>query len=96
MHDNGLSNNLGKTKVMVFKTTPQWIRRSAPAFTYGLEIVDFTYAYTYLGMAFNNPLLSFKSAVKTRPDKSDYSPGENGEDVLTRSVPGTSHKTLAL
>ena len=30
--DSGLSVNLGKTKVMVFNTTPQWVIRSA---TYG-------------------------------------------------------------
>ncbi|WP_176691521.1 reverse transcriptase domain-containing protein [Enterobacter cloacae complex sp. GF14B] len=30
--DSGLSVNLGKTKVMVFNTTPQWVRRSVPTF----------------------------------------------------------------
>ena len=27
VEDSGLSVNLGKTKVMVFNTTPQWVRR---------------------------------------------------------------------
>ena len=31
---SGLSVNLSKTKVMVFNTTPQWVRRSAPTFAY--------------------------------------------------------------
>ncbi|MCO5577030.1 hypothetical protein L7F22_030852 [Adiantum nelumboides] len=38
--DSGLSVNLGTSKVMVFNTTPQWIKRSAPTFTYGQEIVE--------------------------------------------------------
>ena len=50
--DSGLSVNLGKTKVMVFNTTSQWIRRSAPTFTYGQEMVEYTEAYTYLGVGF--------------------------------------------
>ena len=33
--DSGLSVNLGKTKVMVFNTTPQWVNRSAPTLIYG-------------------------------------------------------------
>ena len=33
--DSGLCVNLGKTKVMVFNTTPQWIKRLAPKFMYG-------------------------------------------------------------
>ncbi|MCO5587382.1 hypothetical protein L7F22_041331 [Adiantum nelumboides] len=40
--DSGLSVNLGKTKVMVFNTTSQWIKRSSPTFTYGQEIVEYT------------------------------------------------------
>ena len=47
--DTGLSVNLGKTKVMVFNTTPQWVRRSAPKFAYGQDIVEYTDTYTYLG-----------------------------------------------
>ena len=38
--DSGLSVNLGKTKVMVFNTTPQWVRRSIPTFAYGQETVE--------------------------------------------------------
>ena len=38
--DKGLSVNLDKTKVMVFNTTPQWTKRSAPTFTHGQEIVE--------------------------------------------------------
>ena len=45
-HDSGLSVNLGKTKVMVFNTTSQWVKKSAPAFTYGQERVEYTDAYT--------------------------------------------------
>ena len=48
--DSGLFVNLGKTKVMVFNTTTQWIRRSAPTFTYGQDTVGYTDAYTYLGI----------------------------------------------
>ena len=51
---------------MVFESTPQWIRRSAPTFTYGEEIVEYTDAYTYLAVVFNGPMLSFKRAAKTR------------------------------
>ena len=36
--DSGMSVNLDKTKVMVFNTTPQWVRRSAPTFTYGEKL----------------------------------------------------------
>ena len=64
--DSGMSVNLDKTKVMVFNTTSQWVRRSAPTFTYGGKIVQLTDAYTYLGVVFNGPMLSFKSAAKTR------------------------------
>jgi len=65
-HDSGLSVNLGKTKVMVFNTTPQWIRRSTPAFTYGHETVEYTDAYTYLGAIFTGPIFSLRRAVETR------------------------------
>ncbi|MCO5551498.1 hypothetical protein L7F22_005002 [Adiantum nelumboides] len=60
--DSGLSVNLGKTKVMVFNTTPQWIRRSAPTFTYGQEIVEYTDAYTYLGIVFTRARFSLGRA----------------------------------
>ena len=65
-HDSGMSVNLEKTKVMVFNTTPQCVMRSASTVTYGEKIVEYTDAYTYLGVVFNGPMLSFKSAVKTR------------------------------
>ena len=53
--DSGLAVNLGKTKTMVFNTTPQWVRRSAPTFAYGQEMVEYTDAYTYLGVVFSGP-----------------------------------------
>ncbi|MCO5582953.1 hypothetical protein L7F22_036856 [Adiantum nelumboides] len=51
--DSGLSVNRDKT--MVFNTMPHWIRRSAPTFTYGQETVEYTDAYTYLGVVFTGP-----------------------------------------
>ena len=93
--DSGMSVNLDKTKVMVFNTTPQWIRRSALTFTYGKNVVEYTNAYTYLEVVFCGPMLSFKSATKTRLTRV-YSNGENGEDVLTSPIPGTSYKALAI
>ena len=64
--DSGMSVNLDKTKVMKFNTTSQWFRRSAQTFTYGEKIVEYTESYTYLGVVFNSPMLSFKSAANTR------------------------------
>ena len=64
--DSGLSVNLGKTKVMVFNTTSQWVRRSAPIFTYGHETVEYTDAYTYLGVVFSGPAFSLRRAAETR------------------------------
>ena len=64
--DSGLSVNLGKTKVMVFNTTPQWVRRSAPKFAYGQDIVEYTDTYTYLGVVFAGPKFTLKKAVDTR------------------------------
>lgn len=64
--DSGLSVNLGKTKVMVFNTTPQWVRRSAPTFTYGQETMEYTNAYTYLGVVFSDPVFSLRRATETR------------------------------
>jgi len=64
--DSGLSVNLGKTKVMVFNTTPQWVRRSAPTFACGQETVEYTDAYTYLGVVFSGPMLSLRRAAQTR------------------------------
>ena len=40
--DSGMSVNLDKTKTMIFNTTPQWIRRSAPTSTYGESVVEYT------------------------------------------------------
>lgn len=65
-HDSGLSVNLGKTKVMVFNTTPKWVRRSAPTFTYRQEIVEYTDAYTYLGVVFSGPVFSMRRAAQAR------------------------------
>ena len=64
--DSSLSVNLGKTKVMVFNTTPQWVRRSIPTFAYGQEIVEYTDAYTYLGVVFSGLVLSLRRAAETR------------------------------
>ena len=64
--DNGMTVNLDKTKTMIFNSTPQWVRRSAPTFTYGGSVVEYTDSYTYLGVVFNGSALSFKEAAKTR------------------------------
>ena len=64
--DSGMSVNLGKTKTMIFNSTPQWVRRSAPTFNYGESMVEYTDNYTYLGVVFSGPVLSFKDAAKTR------------------------------
>ena len=61
-----MSVNLDKTKAMVFNTMPQWVRRSAPIVTYGENIVEYADTYTYLGVVFIGPRLSFKNAAKTR------------------------------
>ena len=74
--DSGMSVNLDKTKVMVFNTTPQWVRRSAPTFTYGKNVVEYTNAYTYLGVVLSHPMLSFKSAAKTRLTRAITSMGK--------------------
>ena len=58
--------NLGKTKTMVFNTTPQWVRRSAPKFTYGQDNVEYTDAYTYLGVVFAGPKFALKKAADNR------------------------------
>ena len=54
-HDSGLSVNLGKTKVMVFNTTPQWVKRSAPTLVYDEVTAEYIDAYTYLGVLFTRP-----------------------------------------
>ena len=64
--ESGLSVNLGKTKIMVFNTTPQWVRRSAPKFTYGQDNVEYTDAYTYLGVVFAGPKFALKKEVDSR------------------------------
>ena len=64
--ESGLSVNLGKTKIMVFNTTPQWVRRSAPKFTYGQDNVEYTDAYTYLGVVFAGPKFALKKAADNR------------------------------
>ena len=61
-----MSVNLDKTKVMIFNSTPQWVRQSAPIFTYGESVIEYTDNYTYLGVVFSGPALSFKDAAKTR------------------------------
>ena len=40
--DRGMSVNLGKTKVMIFSATLQWVRRFAPTSTYGSKSVEYT------------------------------------------------------
>ena len=62
----GVSVNLSKTKVMVFNTTPQWVRRSAPTFAYGQETIEYTDSYTYLGVVFSGPVFSLRKAAETR------------------------------
>ncbi|MCO5606524.1 hypothetical protein L7F22_060712 [Adiantum nelumboides] len=64
--ESGLSVNMGKTKTMVFNTTIQWVRRSAPKFTYGQDNVEYTDAYTYLGVVFTGPKFALKKAADNR------------------------------
>ena len=64
--DSVLSINLGKTKVMVFNTTPQWVNRSAPTLVYGQDTVEYTDAYTYLGVVFSGPRFALRKAAETR------------------------------
>ncbi|MCO5600245.1 hypothetical protein L7F22_054355 [Adiantum nelumboides] len=64
--ESGLSVNMGKTKTMVFNTTTQWVRRSAPKFTYGQDNVEYTDAYTYLGAVFTGPKFALKKAANNR------------------------------
>ena len=52
--------------VMVFNTTSQWVRRSAPTFTYGHDTVEYTDAYTYLGVVFSGPRFTLRRAAETR------------------------------
>lgn len=76
--DSGLSMNLGKTKVMVFNTTTQWVRRSAPTFTYSCETVEYTDVYTYLGVVFSGPIFSLRRAAATRVTKAHAALGRLG------------------
>ncbi|MCO5582853.1 hypothetical protein L7F22_036754 [Adiantum nelumboides] len=71
-HDSGLSNNLGKTKVMVFNTTPQCIKGSAPTFTYNHETMEYTNAYTYLGVVFVVLNVDFAGHPDCRKSTSRY------------------------
>ena len=64
--DSGLSVNLGKTKIMVFNTTPQWVRKSARVFAYGQDGVEYTDAYTYLGVVFTALRFTLRRVVETR------------------------------
>ena len=64
--DRGMSVNLGKTKVMIVKTTSQWVRESAPTLTYGSKTLEYTDAYTYLGVVLTSPMLSLKRATEMR------------------------------
>ncbi|MCO5560653.1 hypothetical protein L7F22_014270 [Adiantum nelumboides] len=64
--ESGLSVNMGKTKIMVFNTTTQWVRRSTPKFTYGQDNVEYTDAYTYLGVVFTGPKFAMKKAADNR------------------------------
>ena len=50
---------------MVFNTTSQWVRRSAPTFTYGHDTVEYTDAYTYLGVVFTGPRFTLRRAAET-------------------------------
>ena len=71
-----MSINLGKTKVMVFNTTPQWVKWSAPTFIYGHETVEYTETYTYLGVVFNGPTFSLRRAAQTRLTRAYAALGE--------------------
>ncbi|WP_139158394.1 reverse transcriptase family protein, partial [Enterobacter cloacae complex sp. GF14B] len=71
--DSGLSVNLGKTKVMVFSTTPQWVKRLAPTLVYGHDTVEYTDEYTYLGVVFTGPRFTLRRAAETRLSRA-YAP----------------------
>ena len=73
--DSGLSVNLGKTKIMVFNTAPQWVRRSAPTFVYDRVTVEYTDAYTYLGVLFTGPRFTLRRAAETTLSKASAALG---------------------
>ncbi|MCO5599422.1 hypothetical protein L7F22_053525 [Adiantum nelumboides] len=62
--ESGLSVNMGKIKTKVFNTTTQWVRRLAPKFTYGQDNVEYTDAYTYLGVVFTGPKFALRTWVE--------------------------------
>lgn len=64
--DSGLRINLGKTKVMVFNTTAQWVKRSTPTLIYDQVTVEYTNAYTYVGVLFTRPRFTSRRATETR------------------------------
>ena len=66
VHDSSSAIKLGKTKVMVFNTTTQWVRRSAPTLLYESEAMDYADSYTYLGVMFSSPNLSLRKVAKAK------------------------------
>ena len=58
--------NVGKTKVMVFNTTPQWVKRSAPTLVHDEVTMENTDSYTYLGVPFTEPRSNLRRAAETR------------------------------
>ena len=63
---SGLSMNLGKTKVIMFNITAQWVRRSVFTFLHGQEIAEYVDSYTYLRVVFSGPAFSLRGAAETR------------------------------
>ena len=59
-------NLSSKTKVMIFNTTSQWVKTSAPIFLYDKEVVEYTRNYTYLGVVFTGPSFSMRKAATSR------------------------------
>lgn len=58
--------NLGKTKVMIFNTSMQWIRRSAPQLIYRGDPVEHVTSYVYLGITFRGPIFSMWGVADAR------------------------------
>ena len=52
--DKDLSINVGKTRIMMFNTTQDWITRSQQQFLFGAQLVEYTTLYVYLGVTFND------------------------------------------
>ena len=86
--DSGLSVNLGKTKVMVYNTTPQWVRRSTPIFMYGQDIVKYTDAYTYLGVVFTGPRFTLRRACHVPIPWTWTLSRNSGEPAVSANYPG--------